>query len=401
MRRDDMRVLHLIDPGSPGGGACTLQLVADATERLTSVHQDVLIFGHREHVALARRCGLTPAGQLCGPKVLPHAGRNGLRRWIAEQEAAAGPFDIIHAWTPRMAILATLAAPAHRRLATLSVGPLSGVHSQLLIQLLKRRPMPLLATSTAVQREYRSMGLPTASLGVLPPAVHARSIEQVSRVDLRERWGIDEETTVIGLMSEPVNWADANVAMNILMRIIVTGRKAKLLLHPTAYRRAEAEWLMRSFDDPNIMIIDDEVAEPWRVVNGLDVALLIGGPLNVMNLDDAASPWSFLTGGGRRLRPMPGIMPLLWAMASGKPVVAEASNAVADIIQDGVNGFLVHAHDINPVCDRILRICDDHTIGHRLGANARKTVDQRFHVSAYAVRLKETYEQLMKNRFHS
>ncbi|MEM7228179.1 MAG: glycosyltransferase [Planctomycetota bacterium] len=394
-----MRVLHLIDPGSPGGGACTLQLVADATERLTSVHQDVLIFGHHGHMQLARRSGVTPAGQLSGPRGLPHAGRRGLEEWIEHQENAFDAYDVVHAWTPRMAILATLAAPRHRRLATLSVGPISGLRSQLLIHLLKKNPMPLLATSPAVMAEYVAMGLPEPQLGVLPPAVHAQTIDSAGRDELRDRWGVDDDTMVVGLLSEPVNWADAHAAMHMVMRVAVTGRRVRLLLHPTAYRRAEAEWLVRSFGDTDLMIIDDEAAEPWRVVNGLDTALLLGGPMNMMDLRGAETPWSFFLGGGRRMRPMPGIMPLLWAMASGKPVIAEASQAVADIIQDGVNGFLVNQHDINSVCDRIIRIHDDLTIANRVGANARQTVRQRFHISAYAVRLKETYERIVKGKF--
>ena len=100
---------------------------------------------------------------------------------------------------------------------------------------------------------------------------------------------------------------------------------------------------------PSILVdrVAYDVAEPWRIVHGLDAAMLIGGDLNSMDLRGTGSPFARLTGGGRRLRPMPGIMPLLWAMSAGVPVVAEASDAVRDVVEDGRTGLLVNQHDIN------------------------------------------------------
>ena len=62
-----MKVLHLIDPGSPGGGACTLQLLAEAVDRLRSVDSDVLVIGNRAHRDLAYRCGVPVTGVLSPP----------------------------------------------------------------------------------------------------------------------------------------------------------------------------------------------------------------------------------------------------------------------------------------------------------------------------------------------
>ena len=66
-----MRVLHIIDPGSPGGGACTLQLLSEPLTRLTSVDQDVLLIGTGWHADLARRCGVEPTGRITAPRYGP------------------------------------------------------------------------------------------------------------------------------------------------------------------------------------------------------------------------------------------------------------------------------------------------------------------------------------------
>lgn len=402
-----MRALHLIDPATPGGGACTLQLLAEVVTRTRSIEHEVILIGSVAHRALAERCGVQPIGHLCPPRFVPTGGRRALRRLIEQRERALGRYDLIHAWDAHAAMLATLAAPHRKRLAWINVGPVNNFHTQLLNYLLEHHPMPILTASSAVYREYRSMGINATALDVLPPAVHVpdgetpdrpQPVYMCDRMTLRERWGVDETTFVVGLLSEPVNWADARHALNAVMRLALTGRDVRLLLHHTATGRIEALSTARQLGCDDVLIVDDEVAEPWRIVNGLDASLLIGGDLNVMNLRDAGSPFSLLFGGGRRVRPMPGVMPLLWSMSAGVPVVAEASDAVRDIVDDQISGLLVKQNDVNAAVDRLMRLYDDPTVGGRIGSAGKLLVQNRFHISSFCVRLRAVYEQIARNR---
>jgi hypothetical protein len=395
---EPLKVLHLADPGTPGGGATTLHLLGEVVQRLNSIRHNVLLVGSRGHADLARRCGVEPLGRMSVPRQVPMAGRRSLVRFLEDHESACGRFDLIHAWTARAAVLASMAAPDRKRLGMLAVGPLSDLNSQFMMMLLEQRPMPLLAYSTAVKREYESLGVNHRSVSILHPAVNPASVDAMERDELRERWEVDEDTFIIGLLSEPVSWADARTAMAVVSRVAVTGRTVKLLVHPSAARRGEADRWSRRLERGNLLIVDDEVAEPWRIVNGIDAALLIGGELNSMDMSAAGSFFSLLTGGGRRLRPMPGIMPLLWAMAAGVPVVAEASDAVRDIVEEGRSGLLVRQHDIDTACDRFIRLVDDRVLARRIGANASEHVRHKFGISAYCVRLKDAYERVIAGR---
>lgn len=392
------KALHLIDPGSPGGGACSLSLLAAVQSRIGSIEHDVLILGSRRHVDLAKRCGVKPSGSLSAPLHVPGFGRRAVARYVHERERVRGTYDIIHAWTPRAATIATLAAPNHRRLATFSVGPLSGAHAQLFQMLMDQRPMPVLVSSTGVLREYRSTGIDRRQLSLLPPGVAVESEESASREALRKRWGASRSTFVIGVLSEPANWADAQRAVEIAARLHVSQRNVKLLLHPSVMRRADAERWLRSLGQDDILVVEDDLAEPWRVAAGLDAAMFIGGEMNSMDLRDSSSPWSLIFGGGRRLRPMPGILPLLWAMAHGVPVIAESSDAVRDVVEEGVSGLLVNQGDINAVCSRLIRMYDDRTVAGRIGAGGAARVEKRFHISAFCVRLRQAYEMLLAGR---
>ena len=65
------------------------------------------------------------------------------------------------------------------------------------------------------------------------------------------------------------------------------------------------------------------------MVNGLDAALLTGGELNSLDMSGAGTSIAFLTGGGRRMRPLPGILPLLWCMIARASAGILAAEAVA------------------------------------------------------------------------
>jgi glycosyltransferase involved in cell wall biosynthesis len=388
-----MRVLHLIDPGSPGGGACTLRLLAEPLARLRSVAQDVFVVGTRAHADLARRCGVRVTGVIPAPINQPALARRALRRAVRHRERS-GPYDVIHAWTLASAGLAEVAAPDRARVTTLTVGPVTGLASQVPLMMLRDPATPVLVTSTAVEREYRSIGLRTERLTVMPPGVNPEAVTPTDRAELRRRWEVDDDAFVVGLLSEPACWADARTAVNLVVRVALSGRRVRLILYPGAKRRPESERWAARLGHRDVMVMDDDVAEPWRVMNGLDAAILIGGELNSMDLTGSGSPFSVLTGGGRRLRPMPGIMPLLWVMSAGVPVIAEASDAVRDVIEDGESGLLVDQHDFNGASDRLVRLYDDRTIAGRIGMNARARVRRSFHTSAYCVRLREVYDRL-------
>jgi glycosyltransferase involved in cell wall biosynthesis len=66
--------------------------------------------------------------------------------------------------------------------------------------------------------------------------------------------------------------------------------------------------------------------------------------------------------------------PILEAMACGCAVVATDCGGPRDIIQDGVNGFLVPVGDVDRIVERIQRLLKDRTLRDRVVAHARQTV---------------------------
>jgi len=65
---------------------------------------------------------------------------------------------------------------------------------------------------------------------------------------------------------------------------------------------------------------------------------------------------------------------MLEAMACGLPVVVPAVGDLADVVSNGVTGFLIEDHDPDGFVRAIGTLLDHETLRHRLGENARSTI---------------------------
>ena len=78
-------------------------------------------------------------------------------------------------------------------------------------------------------------------------------------------------------------------------------------------------------------------------------------------------------------------------MAAGKAIVATALNQAVEVIQDGHNGLLVEAGDVNRFAQAILTLLSDPGKRDRLGQNARRQAVEQYSWEQYTRRLEEIY----------
>jgi glycosyltransferase involved in cell wall biosynthesis len=91
-------------------------------------------------------------------------------------------------------------------------------------------------------------------------------------------------------------------------------------------------------------------------------------------------------------------MALLEAMAAGLPVVATAVGGVTEIVEDGVNGFLVRPGDARGLALQISRMLDDPGSSRRMGERAQAVALARFSTQSIAARLASIYTQVLTRR---
>jgi glycosyltransferase involved in cell wall biosynthesis len=90
----------------------------------------------------------------------------------------------------------------------------------------------------------------------------------------------------------------------------------------------------------------------------------------------------------------------LEAMAAGCPVIGSQRPDLADIIQDGVNGILLPAHDRVAWARQTRRLLDHPELAKSLGRAGRKSVAENFSLHTMVRRFTELYERLGQKAKH-
>jgi glycosyltransferase involved in cell wall biosynthesis len=86
---------------------------------------------------------------------------------------------------------------------------------------------------------------------------------------------------------------------------------------------------------------------------------------------------------------------LLEYMAAGRPVVATAVGASAQLIEHGVHGLLVPPGDAGRLAAAIRRLLEDPALAARLGAAARRRVQERYSREAMVRRFEDFFHGLV------
>jgi glycosyltransferase involved in cell wall biosynthesis len=68
----------------------------------------------------------------------------------------------------------------------------------------------------------------------------------------------------------------------------------------------------------------------------------------------------------------------LESMACGRPVIASNIGGIPSVIRDGVNGMLVKPGDPEELAEKMIEVLKDRKLASRLGAAARKTIEDDF-----------------------
>jgi glycosyltransferase involved in cell wall biosynthesis len=89
---------------------------------------------------------------------------------------------------------------------------------------------------------------------------------------------------------------------------------------------------------------------------------------------------------------------LLQAMAMGLPVIGTSHTGVPDVIEDGVQGFIIPPRDAKAAAARLQQLADAPELRREMGARARARVAERFDWSHYGARARAHYARILTQR---
>src|SRR5688572_18681899 len=164
-------------------------------------------------------------------------------------------------------------------------------------------------------------------------------------------------------------------------------------------------WILQQRPDARLVLVGDGQTRSSVVDivtrNGLRHAVIMTGAIahsqvpDMLSIADVAvvpsAPITASLGGtGTPLK-------LFEYMAAGKAIVATAQDQAAEVIQDGHNGLLVEAGNVNRFAEAILRLLNDPVERSRLGQNARQRATELYSWEQYTRRLEEIYLNVLGN----
>lgn len=93
-------------------------------------------------------------------------------------------------------------------------------------------------------------------------------------------------------------------------------------------------------------------------------------------------------------------LPVSWieAMAMQKAIVASNIGWAPEVIDDGVNGFLVHPKNHIAFADKILELLNNEVLRKNFGVEARKKVEKKFGLNPVANQSIDFYSKIIKNK---
>jgi glycosyltransferase involved in cell wall biosynthesis len=83
---------------------------------------------------------------------------------------------------------------------------------------------------------------------------------------------------------------------------------------------------------------------------------------------------------------------LIEAMACGRPVVGTRMGGIPDLIQDGVNGYLIPPDEVAPLADRITYLLAHPGEAAEMGARGRAFVTETFSTDEYVAGYRQVFE---------
>jgi len=95
--------------------------------------------------------------------------------------------------------------------------------------------------------------------------------------------------------------------------------------------------------------------------------------------------------------PEPGGLVVLEAMALERAVVATRQGGPLDVITDGMNGMLVSPKEPTEMADAVISLLQDPALRRRLGAAARRRVEDEYSLPRHLERLSAMYGKVVKS----
>jgi glycosyltransferase involved in cell wall biosynthesis len=214
-------------------------------------------------------------------------------------------------------------------------------------------------------------GVPAAKIVVIPNGINLQRFEGADRTAFRKELGIPADVPLIGVIGRLY----AQKAHTDLLEALSTVRARGLPFHCAIVGSGElrdsivAEIARRNLQSHVTMT--GQRSDIPNILAGIDIFAM-------------SSHWEGLP------------MALLEGMAMGNAVVATTVGGIPSVVTPEHDGLLVPPSTPAAFADALSRVIGDSSLRHKLGSNAKRTVESRFSAASVA----RSYEALYSSALH-
>jgi len=200
-----------------------------------------------------------------------------------------------------------------------------------------------------------------------------RPVSETEKNNLRGKWGLLEQHAVIGIVSKLWEGKGHALLIRAFMKIRKENPAARLVIVGEGYLMESLKDLVRQMELSDAVIFTGFLEDVPHIIATFDVAVLP----------------SYFEGMGRVL---------LEAMAMEKPVVGTAVGGIPDLIEQGVNGYLVSPGSEKELASALLEILQDKNLARKMGQAGRRKMTERFSAESMVRSIKDIYEELLEKK---
>ena len=281
--------------------------------------------------------------------------------------------DVVHAHMPRASVPGSIIARLARVPVVISHEHGSILDGKIARPLLDKHVVGRMSTVVLAVSEWdrrqliERVGMRPELVRVFPNAIPPPSVTGPARLDALQ---VPPGTAVIGAVGRLYEEKGYDELIRAVALLKERGRQVRCLI---AGIGPEEPCLRR-------MIGELGVVEEIRLIGHRDDVLGV-----VRALDVAVLP--------SRREGSP--LALMEYMALGMPIVATAVGGVPELIEDGIHGLLVPAHNPPALAEAIERLLDDRVLAARLGQAAQERQRAKHDLDTLVARLESLYVELV------
>lgn len=193
------------------------------------------------------------------------------------------------------------------------------------------------------------------------------------RQRLRATWGLGEQDAVVGIVSKLWEGKGHALLLRAFAEIRKQNARARLVIVGEGYLMESLKALVRRMELSDAVIFTGFLDDVPRIIPTFDVAVLP----------------SYFEGMGRVL---------LEAMAMEKPVVGTSVGGIPDLIEQGLNGYLVSPGNERELAAAILKILNDKELAAGMGRAGRKKMTDLFSADTMVRSIERLYRELLERK---